>query len=289
MPKHTSARQCPPIRTEKACVACRSKKVRCLRDEGRDQCRVCPVDLFEAYVGLCDISQRCRIMKDKCEYQVTQQQPRNDDILSNLAIAASRTPSIKMEDVAQSLADIHRQIFELPTGKGTETPEHSSGAERTGINATLTAERAEEYLTRFRHISPTYFPFVVLENDWNFASMQNTNPLLLLGILVAMSADSPRLQRRLDDTFRKLATAQVYVEGSKSLDILQGLLVFAAWYPAQQKPDRTSFSNFLGLIATMVQNLQLDEEPETRRRKTPEKLRLHEKRALLGCYYLSSA
>jgi hypothetical protein len=59
--------------------------------------------------------------------------------------------------------------------------------------------------------------------------MLQRHPFLVLGVLSAMSAKYSHIHQRLDVEFRKALSEKVTMNGEKSLDILQGLLVHIAW------------------------------------------------------------
>jgi hypothetical protein len=93
----------------------------------------------------------------------------------------------------------------------------------------LNANQVEKFLNRFESRF-AYFPFVVLPPAWTVMSMLQRHPFLVLGILSAMSAEDAILHRRLDCEFRRVLGEKVTMNGEKSLDILQGLLVHIAWW-----------------------------------------------------------
>jgi len=59
--------------------------------------------------------------------------------------------------------------------------------------------------------------------------MLQNHPFLVLAILSAMSIETLSLHQRLDAEFRKVLGQYVIAQGQKSLDFLQGLLVYIAW------------------------------------------------------------
>jgi len=77
--------------------------------------------------------------------------------------------------------------------------------------------------------------------------MMRERPFLLLGIITAMAVNDPPVRHRLDAKFRKVL-AQKTIEGDeKSLDLLQGLLVYIAWYEfVQNCNDYLLNSEFTG-------------------------------------------
>lgn len=56
------------------------------------------------------------------------------------------------------------------------------------------------------------------------------HPFLLLGILSAMSMPDIYIHQRLDAKFRRVLSEKTIERDEKSLDLLQGLLVYLAWY-----------------------------------------------------------
>lgn len=92
----------------------------------------------------------------------------------------------------------------------------------------LTFEDAERLLTAFREIS-AFFPFVPVPGEATVPSLSTTSPFLLLAILTVSSITCPRTYHQLDHEFKRVLSSKVIVEGRKSLDFLQGLLVYIAW------------------------------------------------------------
>lgn len=56
------------------------------------------------------------------------------------------------------------------------------------------------------------------------------HPFLLLGILAAMSVPDVYVHQRLDAKFKRVLSEKTIEREEKSLDLLQGLLVYLAWY-----------------------------------------------------------
>lgn len=56
------------------------------------------------------------------------------------------------------------------------------------------------------------------------------HPFLLLGILAAMSMPDVYVHQRLDAKFKRVLSEKTIERDEKSLDLLQGLLVYLAWY-----------------------------------------------------------
>lgn len=74
------------------------------------------------------------------------------------------------------------------------------------------------------------FPFVVLPENITAEELSQQRPFLLLSILVVTSDVNPALQKSLDERLRKVVATRVVMHGEKSMDYLQGLLIYLAWF-----------------------------------------------------------
>ncbi len=94
-------------------------------------------------------------------------------------------------------------------------------------NGFMSEEMASKFVADFM-TTPEQFPFVLLKPYMTLEYLRRERPCLLLAICVK-SADMPLL-RRLALEFRKMIAQALIVEAQKSLDLLQGLLIFCAWF-----------------------------------------------------------
>jgi len=143
-------------------------------------------------------------------------------------------PTVASPDTRQDVEDLHehhlaafghtdpKEIEQSHCPKGA--PQHPAIIE--GRKVTL--YQAEELLSSFRHIAP-YFPFVQIPADATVPSLSRTSPFLLLAILTTASIRDPPLYHQLDHEFKRILSTKVIVEGRKSLDFVQGILVYVAW------------------------------------------------------------
>lgn len=92
----------------------------------------------------------------------------------------------------------------------------------------VTLDQAEKLLSSFRRMA-AYFPFVQIPAESNVPSLSRTSPFLLLAILTTASIREPALYHQMDHEFKRILSSKVIVEGRKSLDFLEGLLVYIAW------------------------------------------------------------
>jgi hypothetical protein len=90
----------------------------------------------------------------------------------------------------------------------------------------VTFQEAEEYVRCFR-LKSAYFPFVVVPISATLDSLRRERPFLLFVIILFGCAQSfCAKQKMLDTEFLELFAKKSVVDGEKSLDLLQGLLVY---------------------------------------------------------------
>ncbi len=135
----------------------------------------------------------------------------------------------------EALHDHHMQLFD----RGISPEIKSSHSSRTTPQTLpqqpaimpprkVTLDQAERLLSTFRGMS-TYFPFIQIPTESNVPSLSRTSPFLLLAILTTASIGEPTLYHQIDHEFKRILSSKVIVEGRKSLDFLEGLLIYIAW------------------------------------------------------------
>jgi hypothetical protein len=146
----------------------------------------------------------------------------NPEFSINLPSVSS---SNSLKDV-QELYDHHKQFF------GEDDPAFEAAASDDLPNLIdqrkLSLKEAELLLSAFRE-KALMFPFVVVPPEATVPSLARHSPFQLLAILTAASNSDPLLRRQLDHEFRRILSSKVILGGQKSLDYLQGLLVYIAW------------------------------------------------------------
>lgn len=73
------------------------------------------------------------------------------------------------------------------------------------------------------------FPFVIVPPQASLDIMCRQRPFLLLTILTWGAHETSKLQRTLDLEIREQLSGRVTVKGEKSMDLLQGILVYLWW------------------------------------------------------------
>lgn len=159
----------------------------------------------------------------------------------------------------------------------------------------ISEERAYLLIDEFKQHFVWAFPFVVVDEDG--PTLRRQEPFLFHAILTVTSHDTPGLQYVLSDKLRH-EIGRVVEHSKKSLGILQGLLVYGGWYHGFYHPVSQQLTMIVHLCMAMVQDLGLSKnrKPKPARWAAPEcagggtnkvEGTLHEKRALLGTYFLT--
>jgi hypothetical protein len=89
-------------------------------------------------------------------------------------------------------------------------------------------EQAWRLLDKYRQMS-RYFPFVLIPKSATVSELSQSNPMVLKAIFVTASWENSSLQKALELEYVKTLTKRIYLDGEKSLDLLQSLLIYLAW------------------------------------------------------------
>ncbi|KAH8168839.1 Zn(2)-C6 fungal-type DNA-binding domain protein [Sarocladium implicatum] len=147
---------------------------------------------------------------------------------------------------------------------------------------------AQSLLDSFKSLV-SHFPCVSIPKDATVQSLASTRPFLLLAIL-ASAAGSKTLQghRLYDAEFRKVLGLKYVAGGERTLELLQGLLVYCSWYPFQLRPKKPQLLQYVRMMGDLVQDLSLDEESDEYGRQEQHE-KLDRLRAYIGCSYLRAS
>ena len=156
----------------------------------------------------------------------------------------------------------------------------------------IEVQHAYRLLDTFKTSFISTFPFVVVEAD--AASLRQQQPFLFHAILTVTSYDTPRIQRLLEDEFRR-QIARTVEHARQDLEILQGLLVYTAWYHAFYHPTNQQLVLLVQMCVALVQELGLSKHRKKRNGlasimscgPAPAMDEMAAKRAFLGTYFLS--
>lgn len=128
----------------------------------------------------------------------------DDLVIGSFSRASIKTPSSSGHSQALSVEDLHaRPQFNLSS--------------------------AQSLLDAFQNMLP-YLPCIRLPRDCTVRDLASSRPFVLLAIL-ASAAGSRTLQGHslYDEEFRKVLGLKFVAGGERSLELLQGILIYCAW------------------------------------------------------------
>ncbi|RDH27187.1 hypothetical protein BDQ94DRAFT_185145 [Aspergillus welwitschiae] len=268
---------------ETVLIPIRTRKIRCIPNEkgsGTDACRRCAKLGYTCIITgsvsstTSEKSPRSQVVKAPTHH--------GNDVVSGLF---QKRPKEEDDQVMQ-LRKLHRGLLQGHTVEegDTCTPRDTTPNVGDAVDCELRSSRmnlnmneAEELLLQFRQ-QRAYFPFIEVPEVTTAASMAASQPFLLLAILTVSLTRKPLLQKRLDERFRRVLSERIIFYGEKSMDYVQGLLVYMAWRPLHIRPLSRQGSQFMQILVTMIIDLKLTDN-------------MHDKAArdvCLGCFSLSS-
>ncbi|OKL59448.1 hypothetical protein UA08_05121 [Talaromyces atroroseus] len=211
-----------------------------------------------------------------------------DHIFAQLPPASLDIP---YEDESEKVLQLHCNFFGSHQ-RDSSTPGRQpvdTGREPAGVNRQdrpyVTMSQVDRMMQIF-HTQKEYFPFVIIAENTTAETLRQKWPFLLLSVLVVASAADPVLQKLLDEQFRKVLATRVVMQGEKSLDYVQGLLVYLAWHPINLRPINNQMWQYMQLAIAMVSDLNLESTIEST--LDPPEDQMIARNIILGCYFLSS-
>ena len=94
----------------------------------------------------------------------------------------------------------------------------------------LTMEKANNLLDTSRTLSTARFPFVCIPHKQTAEELKQQKPFLFRAILAAASYEDMPLQRTLGKKVKQAISTRMILNGEIFFDILQGLVVYIAWW-----------------------------------------------------------
>ncbi|KAJ5597050.1 hypothetical protein N7450_003508 [Penicillium hetheringtonii] len=269
-----------------ACLACRRSKVRCNYDPaGQPPCQR-RFDKLEKRIDslISNISQR-----QNEDMLPTQTPPRDMAIPSSAA----------KKEFENTHSNTRYQQFE----NAVPDPPISLPAESMipGENVWPQAEAAEALCYLFRNEMSMFFPFVTPPKG-SVAVLQSNYPCLLKAMILAASYQNRSLQLRRGAALTEELAKRLLIDGEKSRDILQALLLTIAWYHGHLKAN-PQMTNLIHLTLAVLADLGFDKPAHPNDRRTVifdgsrssygfaeegNSMDNEDRRTLLGCFYVTS-
>ncbi|KAL2019598.1 hypothetical protein VTK56DRAFT_9495 [Thermocarpiscus australiensis] len=150
-------------------------------------------------------------------------------------------------------------------------------------------DSAGQLLATFRDVMVQHFHCIVVrEGEDTVAGMARERPFVLLAALAAASGSRTLQGHSLyDEEFRKVLGLKFVAGGERSLELLQGLVIYIAWYPFHLRPKNKQAFQYIRMVVDIVNDLELDQDPGTDSMEVaPAPERLEQIRLYLASYYL---
>lgn len=264
-----------------ACDACRRCKIRCLPDADSDtKC------------------QRCKRLQRQCVYSEVKGRPRKTDqdqgrvvelekkverLTSLLEFPSGASLDVHKADLPRDTAAqewLPRSVYPSPTSD-IANPTSSSGS--VAHTCILTAQETQKLIAAFRADFAS-FPFLVIPRV-PVAQLQLEHPMLVMAMLVTASRGNYETQCALDLQYRRILSQRIIIDAERSLDTIQGLLIYIAWYYYRFKVMDKQLQVFLGIAVVLILDMDLE---KTGALNQETDLSIEIKRTLIGIYYFSS-
>jgi hypothetical protein len=182
------------------------------------------------------------------------------------------------------------------TATGLDSAQSESIDETLSINAS--AHEIEVLFDRYQRLMAPHMPFVILPPRTTARSLQDSEPFLLQAITTVASFHSMAQQQIMAKGLVRSLCERLFINGQKTLGLLQGILIFANWYNPHLYTPRNS-TNILHLAMALISDLDLDRGPGEKEpihatmkiygiSRPARLLSNDERRAVLGTFYLTS-
>ncbi|KAK3330612.1 hypothetical protein B0H66DRAFT_69338 [Apodospora peruviana] len=154
-----------------------------------------------------------------------------------------------------------------------------------GIQPQFNVDSAAALLDTFRTVMLRQFPCALIPPEATVADLAKDRPFVLLAVLAAASSSRTLKGHSLyDEEFRKILGLKFVAGGERSIELLQGLVIYVAWYPFHLRPRNKQAFQYVRMTVDIVNDLELDLDPGSNGGEVTQD-RLEAIRAYLGSYY----
>ncbi|KEF56995.1 uncharacterized protein A1O9_07185 [Exophiala aquamarina CBS 119918] len=219
-------------RSPKACQPCAAAKVRCEFQGGEKMCL------------------RCQRLKKSCGDQVPGAHRRKRPIAHSRSVL----------DVVENTESFTSKDPESSPFIGNTIPALNAAYFSPALwisRLVKSDEEGELLLRKFRLEFSQFFPFVAVPPVKTFLNLRDESPFVLIVSLMVACRDDGVLQSAVAKKIREIISFSVLVKGEQSLDLLQGLMLFLAWYHLHMHLG-SQVSNLIHIIMALMTDLGLD-------------------------------
>ncbi|KAJ4259761.1 hypothetical protein NW762_007692 [Fusarium torreyae] len=168
-----------------------------------------------------------------------------------------------IESIFPSDPDTDLSSFEDSPATGFPTPtssSHTHSIQSLHAKPQFNLDSAQSLLVSFRGML-VHYPCILLKPEETVSTLAATRPFVLLAILAAASGSRTVQGHALyDEEFRKVLGLKYVAGGERSMELLQGILIYCAWYPFHLRPRNKQAFQYYRMAGDLVSDLELDQE-----------------------------
>ncbi|KAM5346945.1 hypothetical protein ACJ41O_009950 [Fusarium nematophilum] len=294
-------------RVSTACEACRVTKIKCQPSEQPGVCRKCLESKKE-----CISRTGPRTRRRRPKYVVDGHQsplpPPPPPPSKTFTIDFEVPSQPEVDETLDTLRDTHSQLIDslFPsdpdpdlssfadsplTSLPTPSSSHTHSIQSLHAKPQFNLDSAASLLASFRGML-LHYPCIVLRPEDTVASLAASRPFVLLAILAAASGSRTLQGHTLyDEEFRKVLALKFVAGGERSMELLQGILIYCAWYPFHLRPKNKQAWQYYRMAGDLVHDLDLDQESPDLTTTAPGEMsneQLDRLRTYLAYYYAVS-
>lgn len=185
----------------------------------------------------------------------------------------------------------------IPLGLDS-APERLPPADDVVDRGILSLEDAEQLVAYFIHELASLFPFVLLPSNTTAAQLRQTKPVLFLSVIAATSISvDAGLAAVLNREMVRLYAERFFIEGEKSLELVQALLLMIVFYLPPASPLKLQLYQYTHIASTMALEIGLankrrvskNSDRKSSKQEPHNEVLAEQARAVLGCYHLGSS
>jgi len=125
----------------------------------------------------------------------------------------------------------------------------------------LPLEECDSLITAYRRMSQTNYPFVILPESCRAASLIEERPMLAQAIFIVASWRNSARQATLRASFLRDLSDKFLMQSERSLDLLQGLIVYFGWCHFYTITFRSEGYRLATILVTMAIELGITQKP----------------------------
>jgi hypothetical protein len=251
----------------RSCEGCRTRKIRCQpTTESQSGCCVrCQKMKLNCIFQAPTVKRRkkrtdVRVMELEKELRALRDRLEKNEAINNASLSSASDPEPNMTQSYNGSTFSSTRLSETPLGLGPALSISGIVSSDVMITDDVEIDEATTQLLfrKFMVDLIPHLPFVHFSPDTTSELVQRNRPTFHLAALAAAAATLyPPLGRKLAAKIEKVYATRVIINGEKSLDLVQALLITAIWYHPPDRFEDLKFTQYAHMAANMALDLQI--------------------------------